>query len=382
MEVRQRLPVRMAEMMMVNRIVTYRDSCPVVRVFIVERCRRSVNGEESLSIYASRLPMIRYHRQSILSREDIVSYSEMLHAELRLYEIYIAQCSVPCSLQSLSPVSRFHIYDIYIIIVSIDRPVQHIISTRQRTIFQHLVSRPYDLSCISLSLIPVERIDAAVSIYRRIVSFRTGNRHISACPVILKNCYDRKVLNHIIFLRRSDRFAGIGRRVHTHAISDAAHRSHIAKLGSIYQHVGHDLTSATVAVRKRNYPVISLSRDSLQFHVPLDRQPFRIRPSHCSEYLLAHLRLEADIADPACLQGVISSIMGSERIEEFAEHAASEIVISVDAAYARRSQHSAKPWTFLEQHHINPHPCRLDSSSDTAGATSHNKYINTFHLRA
>ena len=64
MEVRQRLPVRMAEMMMVNSIVTYRDSCSVVRVFIVERRRSSIDGEESLFGYCSMVNISRFEPQT------------------------------------------------------------------------------------------------------------------------------------------------------------------------------------------------------------------------------------------------------------------------------------------------------------------------------
>ena len=186
--------------------------------------------------------MIWDEREVILCREYIVSQDKILHTKLSLNEINKAKSKILRFLQLYRPFFTRHLDDIGIVIIAVDRPIDHIPSLRSLAVGDHHLRRPYCLS--GLSSLVAERIEGGITENHRIISFRLCDCHIRIRAVILQESHECKILNHIISLIRCNRLPCFFRRLHSYLIVHSACLGNITQFGSIYENVGIDLLLA------------------------------------------------------------------------------------------------------------------------------------------
>ena len=187
--------------------------------------------------------MVRNERQFVGGREDIVRKTEILHTQLSLNEIHKAEGKAFRLLESLFPILPAHLYDVQITVISIYRPVDHVSSFRGLSIRDHHFRRPYRLSC---HIFDIQRILAAVIEWRRIITLRHFDRHVSIRAVILQEYHIGKILYDIIRLLRCNRLPCIFRSFHTYPVIDSACLCYITELCRIYNDIGpYAMLSAT-----------------------------------------------------------------------------------------------------------------------------------------
>ena len=233
----------MAEMMMVDRIVTDCDSCPVQRLLVCIWISSCIHCKEGLSYDSSRLPVVRDERQLVVGRKYIIRKTEILHTQLSLNEIHKAEGKAFRLLESLFPILPAHLYDVQITVISIYRPVDHVSSFRGLSIRDHHFRRPYRLSC---HIFDIQRILAAVIEWRRIITLRHFDRHVGIRAIILQECHIGKILYDIIRLLRCNRLPCIFRGFHTDPVVNSACFCYVTELCSIDNDIGpYDMLYAT-----------------------------------------------------------------------------------------------------------------------------------------
>ena len=98
------------------------------------------------------------------------------------------------------------------------------------------------------------------------------------------------------------------------------------------------------------------------------------------ENLIANVRLEEDIANPAALKSLIATIVCSQAIAEFTKDSGTHVIVSIHSTYAGSREHTSKPRTFLCYHRRNSAAGSLYTGSRTTGTASHDKDIRIFDL--
>ena len=225
----------MAEMMMVDRIVTDCDSCPVQRFLVCIWISSCIHCKEGLSDDSARLPVVRDERQFVGGRKDIVCKTEILHTQLSLNEIHKAEGKAFRLLESLFPILPAHLYDVQITVISIYRPVDHVSSFRGLSIRDHHFRRPYRLPC---HIFDIQRILAAVIEWRRIITLRHFDRHVGIMAVILQEGHISQILYDIIRLLRCNRLPCIFRGFHTDPVVNSACLCYVTELCRIDNDIG------------------------------------------------------------------------------------------------------------------------------------------------
>ena len=148
--------------------------------------------------------MIWNQRKTILCRELIVGKAEMFHAKFGLDEVHKAECEVLGSIIRLLSFSLGHLYGVHIIVIAIDRPVDHILSVRSPSVCDHHLRSPQGLSCLHLCVL---WIDSTVVVLGWVISLRHINGHVCIWTIILQHGHHGEVLNDVISRFRSNGLA-------------------------------------------------------------------------------------------------------------------------------------------------------------------------------
>ena len=178
--------------------------------------------------------MIWNERHSVFCRELIVSKSEMLHAIFSLDEIDETQRKILGLLICLPPLGRSHFNSIDVVVVAVDRPIDHILAVRCTSVSYHHILTPDCLTCFRNRIL---RIDRTVIERSRIISFRLLYGHISIRTIILEDGHTCKILNDIICLLRCYGLPCLRRSVHSYLILNSACFRHVTELRSINKNV-------------------------------------------------------------------------------------------------------------------------------------------------
>ena len=195
--------------------------------------------------------MVRNQSKTVLSRELIIRKTEMLHAQFRLYEIDKSQREVLRLGIRFLALLRSHLYGIGIVIIAIDRPVDHVLSVRSPSVRDHHLRSPPRLTCLHLGVL---RIDRTVVIWFRIISFRLLYSHICIRTIILEHCNESEILDHVIRLFRSDRLPCINRRFHSYPVFHAACLGHIAEFSTVNKDICSNDKLLSVCITENDIP--------------------------------------------------------------------------------------------------------------------------------
>ena len=178
--------------------------------------------------------MIWEESELVFCRKLIISQAEVLHTKFCLNEIYERQSEVLRLCICLSTLLTGHFYGVDIVVIAINRPVDHIFPVRSPSICDHHLRGPQSLTSLRLSAILIE---TTVVEWSWVIPFRFFNSHISIRTIVLQQRHKREVLNHIIRLGRSDRLSCIRRRLHADFIINSASLGNITELCSINQDI-------------------------------------------------------------------------------------------------------------------------------------------------
>ena len=159
-------------------------------------------------------------------------------------------------------------------------------------------------------------------------------------------------------------------------VGHTARLGHIAQLRAVHQHLAAHGPRAPCRVLEADLPALCELLRALEAQ-PLPDRELLLGRGKILEDLLAHLRLEEDVAHPAGLQVFVAPIMLGQGVRELAEDAAAQAVIAVDGGHAGGGQHAAEPGRLFHYQRPRPAARGLNSGRSAGGSTAHHKDINT-----
>ena len=185
------------------------------------------------AMYAARLTMIGYKRQLVGCGELIIGNTECVESKLVLHEVDEAHSVVLCLVESRCTLLGSHFYEVHIVVVALDGPVDHIFVVWQLAVGNHHVATPH---AVGFFRVDAELVGTAAGKFGAVVTLGARNCHVAV--IVLENCHVGDVLNDVVCL--------LGRNVlvchlaafHTHVIFHSAQFCHVAKFGSINHHAG------------------------------------------------------------------------------------------------------------------------------------------------
>ena len=317
--------------------------------------------------------MIREERESVFCRELVIGNAEVLHTELGLDEVEEAKGEVLRLCICLLPFARGHIYAVDIVVISVYRPVDHILSSRKPAVGDHHLSRPESLAC--LKRLNCQRIVTGICKHLRIIAFRSIYSHIGIRTVILQDCDIGQVLDDVIGSFRSYGLPCLRGSFHTYAVLHSAGFSDVTELGGVDEHVGCHYIFFTFLIPEFDFPEVFLAGDVEHCGLAPEREQVAAGCGYIRKHFLADARFKVYVADPAGLEGVPSAISLSKRVGELAEYSSLKPVVAVDAAHAGAGEHSAHPGSLFHNHHRYSHPGSLHCCRNTTCSSSDNQNV-------
>ena len=182
MEVWQRIRAGITAVMVVHRIVPYRDRSSVKIVPV--RVEDVIHGESGPAVNPPGLPVIRNQRQPVRARINTLGNAQFRMAQFSLYVVQIAQGYAFRLFQETVPLlfPRFH--QIHIGIISVDRPIEHHVPSRQQPVREHGVGSAGIAALVKRGIVALRAADCHIPVVE------TGGNHIG------------QVLNDVIRLLR------------------------------------------------------------------------------------------------------------------------------------------------------------------------------------
>ena len=367
MQIREFLLTCITLVVMVHRIIPHSDSGTVQAIII--RSLDMVQCEPDLPVNPPALPVIWNKRQKVPGRELIVRQSESFVTELVLNEIDEAHREGLGLLQSLPPLFRRHLYNIDIEVIPLNRPVNHILSTRQPAVAQHHIRRPDTVRFLGIY---AKRVRTATGIESGVIIHWPVHTYVPS--IIFQNSYASKVLNNPVSLSRSDSLPCHFPALHPDIVRHTAACRNVAKLRSINENPRPDPKSPAIPGNAKSPASILKMPDSGHAAFLPDREHFLLR-AHCIEDFIADGRLELDIAHPAGTHGIHTSVMSGEPSLELPPEARRQIVAAVSGTHSGTCQHTAEPGQLLYNQCPASHPRSLDSGSASAGPSAYDDNI-------
>ena len=162
-------------------------------------------------------------------------------------------------------------------------------------------------------------------------------------------------------------------------IFDSTCGGHVAKLSSIDKYFGIDNNLSGIGISQRNGPAGRRLFCTFK-RVSVPQHETRFGSGHLVENLVADVRLEEDIADPAAFKSLIATIVCSQAIAEFTKDSGTHVIVSIHSTYTGCCEHTSKPRTFFRYHHRDSAAGSLYTGSRTAGTAAHYEHIRIFDL--
>ena len=370
MQIREFLLTCITLVVMVHRIIPHSDSGTEQAVII--RLLDMVQCKPDLSVNPPALPVIWNKRQPVLSRELVIGEAESIVTELVLNEVDEAHSEGSGLLQSLPPLFRRHFYNIDIEIITLNRPVNHILSTRQPAVAQHHIRRPDPVRFLGIH---AKRIRTAAGIESGVIIHWPVNTYVPS--IIFQNSHVCKVLDNPVRLSRSDSLPCHFPALHPDIVRHTAACRNVAKLRSIDENPRPDPKSPAIPGNAKSPASILKLPDAGHAALLPYREHFLLR-AHCIEDFIADGRLELDIAHPAGTQGIHTSVMCGEPFLELPPEARRQIVAAVSGTHSGAGQHSAEPGQLLHNQCPASHLRSLNTGSASAGTSAHDDNIIFF----
>ncbi|MBR8720170.1 hypothetical protein IX307_001328 [Bacteroides pyogenes] len=208
-----------------------------------------------------------------------------------------------CKLQCLGTLFRCFFYQVHVIIITLYGPINHIFMVGQFPISNHHLFRPQTVGFFRRQ---TQRVITGAGKHCGIISFRAGNRYIF--PIIFQYGYISHILHDIIRFFRSHIFLCVATALHPNVVFHSTHLGNISQFGSINQYLCTDSLRFLILCQYFNNPFVLLFFHSLQKGVfPYAQVLFR--SNHFMKNFIADRRLEKDMAYPARLERVYSSII-------------------------------------------------------------------------
>ena len=135
----------------------------------------------------------------------------------------------------VGPLFGRHVDHVHVVIVALDRPVDHVFAVGQFSVGNHHLTGPHAMRFLRSD---AEVVHAAAGEKRRIVPVGPRNRDVAA--VILQYGDVGQVLHDAVGFGRGDILVRDGRRIHADVIGDARHPGDVAQLRRIDEHAGFD----------------------------------------------------------------------------------------------------------------------------------------------
>ena len=300
----------------------------------------------------------------------------MAVTQLGLYIIDKAQRDLLGPFVGLLTLSCCGIHHIIIIVIPLNGPVDHVFSTGQTTIGNHLVDRPH---ASRLAGLRATVVNGRASIVCCIIVL--GPRDGGIVAHVLQDGDIGHVLNDGQCLLGSHVLACDRPCLQPHVIGHPHHAGHIAQLGGINHNLAIECLQARWSGQCR-LPQLSITPQCCQSALVADGDE-RLVPDHDFENRITHMRLEHHLTHPPCLQGFERAIMLHQRITKLAPQSGRQPIVAVDGTHPSLCEHAAQPGGRLDQCHRHPHACALQGSGHATGAPTHHQHIGgTSHQRA
>ena len=270
----------------------------------------------------------------------------------------------------VGPLFGRHVDHVHVVIVALDRPVDHVFAVGQFSVGNHHLTGPHAMRFLRSD---AEVVHAAAGEKRRIVPVGPRNRDVAA--VILQYGDVGQVLHDAVGFGRGDILVRDGRRIHADVIGDARHPGDVAQLRRIDEHAGFDLPEP--AVTPDPQPPYILPAFGRLGRRTVPHGEVRFAGDEPFENTVAHRRFEHHVADPPRYQGRIAAVMPGQLRPELVPDAAAQAVIAVSGAHARRGEHAAEPVELLDDQGSRPHAGRLQSGRRSARSPADDHHVVT-----
>ena len=353
-------------MVLVDRIVAHADRRTVERVGI--GVGDIVEREAHQAVDTPRFAVVGIERQKILRGELVVGEAQRTESQFGLEEIKETQRMVLRLPHGLGTSGGIHIDHVHIVVVALDRPVDHVLLIGQFPVGNHHLAGPHPVGFLGRNAVVV---DAAAGEHGRIVPLGLRNRYVTS--IILQDGDIGQVLHDVV--RRVERLllASFRRGVHTHIIGHAQLLRHIAQLRGVDQHAGRDALAFPVAIDLQlPHAVAAFETGGRRTIAHLQ---VRLAGRHALEEAVADRRLEHRLAHPSRTQGLRSSVMVLQLGPELVPDTAAQHLVAVRGAHAGRGQHAAQPVELLDDKRPRPETCGLQARRHTACAAADDHHI-------
>ena len=270
----------------------------------------------------------------------------------------------------VGPLFGRHVDHVHVVIVALDRPVDHVFAVGQFSVSDHHLAGPHAMRLLRSD---AKIVHAAAGKKRRIVPVGPRNRDVAA--IILQYGDIGQVLHDAVGFGRGNILVRDGRRIHADVIRDACHPGDVAQLRRIDEHVGLDLPEPAVPPDTQPpYILFALGRLGRR---TVPHGEVRLPGDEPLENAVAHRGFEQHVADPPRHQGRIAAVMPGQFRPELVPDAAAQAVIAVGGAHARRGEHAAEPVELLDDQGSRPHAGRLQSGRRSARSPADDHHVVT-----